>query len=47
MKAILFALFIALLMVGCEQEGQSVGSDGEVEDKPFLPSLPSFNLNES
>jgi hypothetical protein len=47
MKATLFALFVALLMVGCEQEGQSVGSEGDVEDKPFLPSLPSFNLNES
>ena len=47
MKVVLFALFIALLLVGCEQEGQSVGSDGEVEDKPFLPSLPSLSLNES
>ena len=47
MKATLFALFVALLMVGCGEQNQSVGSDGEVEDKPFLPSLPSFNLNES
>ena len=47
MKATLFALFVALFMVGCGEQNQSVGSDGEVEDKPFLPSLPSFNLNES
>ena len=47
MKATLFALFIALLMVGCGEQNQSVGSNGEVEDKPFLPSLSSFNPNES
>ena len=39
MKATLFAMFVALLMVGCGEQNQSVGSD--------LPSLPSFNPNES
>ena len=43
----LFALFVTLLMLGCAEESQSVESVGEVEDKPFLPSLPSFNSNES
>ena len=43
MKATLFALFIALLMVGCGEQNQSDGSD-EASD---LPSLPSFNSNES
>ena len=47
MKAILFALFVTLLMVGCAEESQSVESVGEVEDKPFLPPFPSFNSNES
>jgi TPR repeat protein len=47
MKAKLLALFVALLMVGCGEESQSVEAGGDVEDKPFLPSLPSFNLNES
>ena len=46
-KATLFALFIALLLVGCGEQNQSVGSNGEVGDKPFLPSLSSFNPNES
>ena len=47
MKPILLSLFVGLLMVGCGEESQSVGSEGEVEGKPFLPSLPSFNSNES
>ena len=34
-------------MVGCGEQNQSVGSNGEVGDKPFLPSLSSFNPNES
>ena len=43
MKATLFALFVALLLVGCGEQNQSVGSD-EASD---LPILPSFNPNES
>ena len=32
MKATLLALFVALLMVGCGEQSQSVGSEGDVEE---------------
>jgi len=46
MKATLFVLFVGLLMVGCGEESQSAGSEGEVERGRSSPGKPDWTIKE-